>query len=147
MQGGESGIIREGPTAPAPARDHDRRSLGALFLELTKETSALVRAEVTLARLEIEEKLSQMQQGVTSLAAGGLVLFAGLLALITCAILVLSEIWSPWAAALVVGLVVVAIGAGLLAYGRSRVKANRLKPRRLVETLRDTKQFAKEQAS
>ena len=147
MQGVESGIARETTTAPAPVREHDRRGLGGLLLELTKETSALVRAEVTLARLELEGKLHQMQHGVSGLAAGGLVLFAGVLALVACAILALSRIWSPTLAALAVGLVMVAIGAGLLLYGRSRVKARSLAPQRTMAALRSTKQFAKEQAS
>jgi hypothetical protein len=147
---GEGGVVREvreRTAAAAPAREHERRSLGGLLLELTKESSALVRAEVTLARLEIEEKLSEVQHGVSGLAVGGLVTFAGVLTLIACAVLALSSLWPAWQAALVVGLGVFVIGLCLVAYGRSRVKARRLRPRRVMETLRDSKEFVKEQAS
>jgi uncharacterized protein (DUF2062 family) len=75
------------------------------------------------------------------------VAFAGLLTLIACAVLALSQVWEPWAAALFVGLVVCGIGAALLARGKVAFDGDRLKPKRTIASLKETKQFAKEQMS
>jgi hypothetical protein len=144
MQGQET--VRTVEREPVP-REPDRRTLGALFVELTRETSALVRAEVALVRSEMDEKVNELQRGLGGLAAGGAVAFAGALTLIACAVLALSLVWPAWAAALVVGLVVSLAGAGLLVYGRQRVRAQHLRPSRAIESLKDTKEFAKEQVS
>jgi hypothetical protein len=126
---------------------HDPRSLGSLFVELTKETSALLRAEVELAKSEIEEKVEDAQRGVISMASGGAVLFVGVLTLVACLVLALSEVWPPWAAALVVGLVVSGVGAFLLMRGRVAFKASHLKPTRTIASIQSTTAMAKEQMS
>ena len=64
----------------------ERRSLIGLFSDLWRETSALFRAEAELAKAELSEKVSQATAGVTSLAIGGLVAFAGLLVLLDAAV-------------------------------------------------------------
>lgn len=46
------------------------RSLATLFSDLTQETTALLRKEVELAKVEISEKVSQAQSGAVSLATG-----------------------------------------------------------------------------
>jgi hypothetical protein len=141
------GQREEGTSVREAVRAHDGRSLGSLFVELTRETSALVRAEIALARLEIEEKLSQMQEGVGRMAAGGAVVFAGTLTLIACMVLALSIVWPAWLAALVVGAAVTCAGAYLLARGRQQIKQRGLRPERTISSLRDVKAVAKEQVS
>jgi uncharacterized membrane protein YqjE len=128
-----------------PGNGHERathgagRGIGDLFRELTGETTALLRAEVALARSEIGEKVEQAKTGVTSMLAGSVVLFAGILGLMAAAILALSRIWPAWAAALVVGGAVTLIGLVLVLVGRSRVKTGNLTPDRTMESLHATK--------
>lgn len=131
----------------AVGQEPDGRSFGALLLELTKETTALVRGEVALARTEIEEKVAQAERGIISMASGGAVLFAGILTLIACAVLALSLAWPAWVSALVVGLVVTAIGVVLVLTGRKKMSKERLSLHRTMSSLRDTKTFAQEQTS
>ncbi len=53
--------------------------------------------------------------------------------------------WDAWVSALVVGLVVVAIGAILVLRARESLKPANLAPRRTVETLKEDQEWAKEQ--
>ncbi|MCI3952706.1 MAG: hypothetical protein K0R53_2204, partial [Burkholderiales bacterium] len=46
----------------------ERRSLIGLVSDLWRETSALFRAEAELAKVELSEKVSQIQTAIVSLA-------------------------------------------------------------------------------
>lgn len=126
------------------------RSLGSLFSDLTVETTTLVRKEVELAKAEMSQKLDQMQSGLTSLAAGGAVLYAGFLVLLIAAVAALDALldqWWPtqWLAPLIVGLVVVIVGFVLLQKGRSDFKPNNLVPRRTFRSLKRDGDLARSQ--
>jgi len=124
----------------------DDRSLGDLFAELAQETSTLVRQEVALARTELSEKASTIGRNVASLAVGGAVAYAGFLAIVAAVILGLGEAGLPWwLSALLVGLVVVGIGYALVARGRTALQQADLAPRQTVETLKEDREWAKEQ--
>ena len=122
----------------------EARSLSGLFTELTREITSLVRHELALTRAEINEKISQVQSGVMSLAAGAICAFCGLLVLLAAAVIALAYVWPAWLAALAVGLVVGTLGLILLASGRSRLKANSMKPQRTAGTLRHDWKMMKE---
>jgi len=94
----------------------------------------LVRQEVALVKAEFNEKFAHLGQGIGALAAGGLIAFSGWLALLAAAVLGLSQIVEPWLAALIIGVVVLALGAGLLLFGKSRLD---LVPRRSFDSLRE----------
>jgi LPXTG-motif cell wall-anchored protein len=51
----------------------------------------------------------------------------------------------PWLSALIVGLVIVAIGVVLLLRGRESLKPENLAPQRTVETLKEDKAWVQEQ--
>lgn len=126
------------------------RSLGALFSDLTVETTTLVRKEVELAKAEMSQKLDQMQSGLVSLAAGGAVLYAGFLVLLLAAVAALDALldrWWPtqWLAPLIVGLVVVVVGFVLLQKGRKDFKPDNLVPRRTVQSLKRDSDLARSQ--
>ena len=53
----------------------------------------------------------------------------------------------PWLAALIVGIVVIAIGAGLLIFGKSRLAAGALVPRRTLNSLRQDEEWIRKQIS
>ena len=77
-----------------------------------------------------------------ALAGGALIAFSGWLALLASAVLGLSNVVAPWLAALIVGLVVLALGAGLLLFGKSRLD---LVPRRSFQSLREDTVWIREQ--
>ena len=123
----------------------DDRSLGELFAELTKETTALVRQEVQLAKTEMSQKASEAGKDVGFLGVGGAIAYAGLLAIIAGIILALGELIPLWVSALVVGIVVAAIGYFLVRRGLNALKQGALVPEQTIQTLKEDKEWAKEQ--
>jgi len=120
-------------------RGPQTHSIMSLLKRLTDELSVLFRQEMALASAEFSRSMRVFLLGVTSLAAGGAVLFAGLLVLLAAAVLGLSEWLEPWQAALVVGVVVVIVGAIMVMAGRKKLKPEELKPDRTVESLKRDK--------
>jgi hypothetical protein len=128
------------------AQLRDERSLGDLFSDLSRETTTLVRQEVQLAKAELTQSATEAARGIGMLLAGGAVAYAGLLFLLLAIVFGLIQAgWDAWLSALVVGLVVVAIGAILVLRARESLKPANLAPRRTVETLKEDQEWAKEQ--
>ncbi|MDQ2654660.1 MAG: phage holin family protein [Chloroflexota bacterium] len=126
----------------------DDRPLSELFSDLVQETGTLVRQEVQLAKAEVTQSATQAGRAAGFMAAGGLVAYAGLLAIIAGVILWLwRNGMSDWTAALVVGVVVVLIGVVLLMRGRAMLQTENLAPQRTVESLRADTAMVKEQVS
>jgi hypothetical protein len=125
----------------------DDRSLGELFGELAREVTTLMRQEWILARTEMSEKAAHIGKDLGFLALGGAVAYAGFLALVAAAIVGLATAGMAWwLAALLVGVVVAAVGALLVQRGLGALRGEDLAPRRTVETLREDAQWVKEQA-
>ncbi len=123
----------------------DDRSIGELFAELTKETTTLVRQEVQLAKTEMSQKASEAGKDVGFLGAGGALAYAGLLAIIAGIILALGEFIPLWASALLVGLVVAATGYFLMRRGLNALKQVKPVPEQTIQTLKEDKEWAKDQ--
>lgn len=124
----------------------DDRSLGELFADLARESSTLLRQEVQLAKTELGQNASRLGRDAASIAVGGLIAYAGLLAILAAIIIGLAAAGLPWwVSALLVGLIVVGIGYGLIQRGLTALKHQDLAPRRTIETLQDDAQWAKEQ--
>jgi len=126
-------------------QSRDDRSLGELFSELSRQTSTLIRQEVALAKAEMKQKGSEVGKDVGMLAAGGLLAYAGLLALIATVIIILAEFMPWWLSALIVSLVVLAVGGLLVQRGMSALKATNMAPEQTIETLKEDKEWAKKQ--
>jgi len=124
----------------------DERSLGELLGDLARESSTLVRQEISLARTELAEKGAEVGKDLGRLAVGGAIAYAGLLAIIAAVIIGLAAAGVPWwLAALIVGIVVAGVGYALVQQGLTALKQVDLGPRQTVETLREDAQWAKEQ--
>jgi xanthine/uracil permease len=128
------------------AQVRDERSLGDLFSDLSRETTTLVRQEVQLAKAELTQSATEAARGIGMLVAGGAVAYAGLFFVLLAIVYGLIEAgWDAWLSALVVGVVVVAIGAILVLRARESLKPANLAPRRTIETLKEDQEWAKEQ--
>ena len=141
-----SGNGRVGPGVEEP-RGRFGQPVTALLSDLAGETSTLVRQEIALFKAELNEKLSQMGLGAAALVAGGVIAFSGWFALLAAAILGLSYVVAPWLAALIVGVIVIALGAGLALFGKSRLKADALVPHRTLNSLREDQAWIRDQVS
>src|SRR5690348_6596943 len=96
----------------------DDRSLGDLFAELSRETTTLVRQEITLATTEMTQKATRASKDVGFLVVGGAVVYAGALAIVAAIVLILGQAGVPWwLSALIVGVVVAGAGYILIRRG------------------------------
>lgn len=121
-------------TNAAPAHE---KSLGELIGDLTRETTTLVRQEMQLAKAEMTQKAVKVGKDVGMIAAGGFLAYIGALCLTAALVLALANVMPAWAAALLVGLVVV-VGGGLIAWqGLSALKRVDPVPHQTVESLKE----------
>src|SRR5215212_720354 len=128
------------------AQLRDERSLGDLFSDLSRETTTLVRQEVQLAKAELTQSATEAVRGIGMLVAGGAVAYAGLLFVLLAIVFgLIKGGLEPRVSALIVGLVVVAIGAVLVLRARNALKPANLAPQQTVETLKEDAAWAKEQ--
>ena len=126
----------------------DERSLGELFADLASETSALVRQEDELAKTELSEKAARVGRDVAVLAVGGAVVNAGFLAILAALIIGLGQLGLPWwLAALLVGVIVAAVGGFMIRQGLTALKREDLAPRQTIATLKEDAEWVKEQTS
>lgn len=130
--------------------DAAKPSFASLVKELRDETTALLRQEVALAKTEMSEKAAKAGRNAGYLAAGGVLLLAGLICLLTFAAYTLAALldWAgvPDALALclgwlIVGLAVCGIGYGLLKKGIDTFKNFSVVPEKTVQTLQEDKQW------
>jgi len=126
-------------------QQRDERSLGDLFSELANETSTLVRQEFQLAKTEMTQKATSFGKDAGMIGAGGALAYAGLLAVIAAVIIGLGQFIPMWLSALIVGLVVIAVGYVLIQLGLSAIKRIDPTPRQTIDTLKEDAQWAKEQ--
>ena len=124
---------------------NDERSLGELFGDLARDMGVLVRQEVQLATTEMTHKVSRAAQEVGTIVVGGLVAYAGLLAILAAVIVGLAAAgFGWWQAALLVGVIVAVIGGLLVQRGLAALKHADLAPRKTMETLKEDTQWAKD---
>jgi hypothetical protein len=122
------------------------RSLGELFGDLARDMGTLVSQEVTLARTELAETATRVGKDIAVLAAGGLVAYAGLLAIIAAVVFLIADRGVPlWLSALIVGAIVAGIGYVLVQRGITALKQQDLTPRRTIQSIKEDTQWAKEQ--
>jgi hypothetical protein len=126
----------------------DRRtepSLGQLFGDLTRQLSTLIRQEVELARTEVTAKVGSTARDSALIGVGGALVYAAIFPLMAMIVFALIDAGlDPWLAALIVAVIVGAVGIGLIVVGRDRLASADLAPTRTIETIRDDADWAKE---
>jgi len=130
-----------------PVVNVQQRPLGELFSELARETGTLVRQEVQLAKTEMVAKTKVAGGSLAWTALGGVIGFAGALALIAAVILALALVLPLWLSALIVGTVVAGIGATMALHGLNALKHLDPVPRQTIRTLKEDRRWVSEQIS
>ncbi|MBA3335272.1 MAG: phage holin family protein [Acidobacteria bacterium] len=135
----------------------EERSLGDLFSELSKETSTLMRQEVTLAQVELTQKATIVGKQVGSLVVGGAVGYAAVLILLVALVIAFTQLissifgWttmtSAWVAAAIIGLVVGGVAFSLITSALATLKKTDLTPQQTIESLKEDAQWIKNQVS
>jgi divalent metal cation (Fe/Co/Zn/Cd) transporter len=124
--------------------DIQRESFGELLGGLANNSAALVRDEIELAKQEMREKVDVLRSGAVTIAIGGLIAFVALLTLTAAAVAGLAHVMDTALAALLVGVVLAAIGGGIAYSGIGRLKRTNFKPEQTIETLEEDKEWLKQ---
>ena len=123
------------------------RSIGELFSKLSNETSTLIRQEMELARAELTEKGKEAGKGAGLFGGAATVALLGAGAITAGVILLLDLAIAAWLAAILVGLVYVAVAAFLGLKGRDRIQAATPPvPEQTVDTVKEDVEWAKTRA-
>ena len=125
----------------------DNASLGELFSRLTADLSKLVRDEVELAKVEINQTVQSARTAGISIGAAGLLGLMAFVLLSFAAAWGLSELVPEGVAFLIVGGAYGLVALVLLALGRQRLKTAKPVPEQTVETLKEDVAWAKQQMS
>jgi hypothetical protein len=121
------------------AENVDTRSLGQLFIDLSRETATLVRKEVELATTEMTEKLKNAGLDAATIAAGGALAHAGLLVIVVALVVGLSQMGvAPWLSGLLVGLLTIGAGYLLVSRGLANLRRTHVAPTNAIETMKET---------
>jgi uncharacterized membrane protein YqjE len=103
-------------------RTDDDRSVGELVNQLSQQTSSLIRQELRLAQTELQEKGKRLGTGAGMFGGAGLVALYGVGALVAAAIIGIGTLLEPWIAAVIVGVVLLAVAGVLALTGRKQVE-------------------------
>jgi uncharacterized membrane protein YqjE len=103
-------------------RTDDDRSVGDLVNQLSQQTSTLIRQELLLAQTELQEKGKRLGTGAGMFGGAGLVALYGVGALVAAAIIGIGTFLEPWLAAVIVGVVLLAVAGILALLGRKQVE-------------------------
>jgi len=123
------------------------RPVGDLVQQLSQQTAELVRQEMRLAQVELQEKGKRAGIGAGMFGGAGLVTLYGVGALIAAAILLIGTALEPWLAAVIVGVVLLAAAGVLALLGRKQVDgATPPKPERAMESVQRDVEHVKESA-
>lgn len=126
----------------------DQRGLGTLLKELAEGSGALIRQEVQLARIEAGTMLRQVGVGTACVAVGGVLALIGTLAFISGLIMLAGDQWLRdryWLAALLVTLIAGVMAAWYAKRGLALLSPKQLAPDQTVATLKEDKEWLKQQ--
>lgn len=121
--------------------------VGELVKQLTEQTKTLVKQEMRLAQVELQEKGKKVGVGAGLFGAGGLVGFFGGALLIAAVVLALDTALPAWLAALTVAVALLA-GAGIAALlGKKQIeKATPPAPEAAMESVKQDVDTVKQAA-
>jgi membrane protein len=100
----------------------DDQSVGELVQQLSQQTAALVRQEMRLATVELQQKGKKAGIGAGMFGGAGVVALYGGGALIAAAVLGIATFLEPWIAAVIVGVVLLAVAGILALTGKKQVE-------------------------
>ena len=118
--------------------------LGTILGNVADDFQELIRGEIKLARAELDQKLHRVIIAAIFLLGGALLAFAGLVVFLQGIAAALALILSTWAASLIIGVLIVAIGGIFAWLGLGRLSLKTLTPDRMTASLRKDAHIVKE---
>lgn len=125
-------------------RQGGSHSLGELLGSVATDIGDLVRGEVRLARAELDQKLDRVILAAIWLIGGALVAFAGLVVILQGVAALLALVLPTWVASLIVGALIVGVGALFARSGLAMLSLKTLTPDRTASSLQKDVAVVKE---
>lgn len=132
-----------GTPAPAASREHAAESIADLIRNLATDLSTLFGKEISLAKSEVRESVSEVKTAVGAMAMGAAIAMAGLVVLLMSAVYGLSNLVDPWLAALIVGALALLVGYLMVSGAKKKMSANTVMPDRTVDAVTKDKETVK----
>ena len=129
-----SGSRHEGP----------QHSLGEIIGGLATDIQDLVRGEIALARSELDQKFERVTVAAIWLIGGALFAFAGLVVFAEGIAAALALVLPTWAAALIIGVAIIIVGALVARSGLAMLSLKSLTPDRTAASLQKDARVVKE---
>lgn len=130
-------------TPPTDPRDPRDKTIGELVLDVSEQTSRLIRDEIELAKSEVSEKVNQLIRGSAVAIVAGVFAFFALILFMHAFAWFLGDVLfgnNIWLGYLVAGFVFVLIGAGAGYYAyRNFQKASPPIPSQAIEEAKLTR--------
>jgi Putative Actinobacterial Holin-X, holin superfamily III len=126
------------------SRPEGLHGLGELLGNVATDIQDLVRGEVRLARSELDQKLDRVIMAAVWLLGGALLAFAGLVVVLEGGAAALATVLPQWAASVIVGVVIVIVGALFARSGLAMLSLKTLTPDRTIASLEKDVRVAKE---
>lgn len=124
------------------------RSIGDLLGDLLQQALTLIRQEVQLARTEVSERASALVSDAVWMGAGVLLLHTALVTAVAAIVLALGQAGMSFpAAAALVTAVLVAAGGVIIQSRVSAIRRRRTVPSQTVDSIKETGQWLRDQAS
>jgi uncharacterized membrane protein YqjE len=143
----EGGTAMAEQVSQQPAEDLRDRPIGELVQQMSEQVSRLVREELRLAQLELAQKGKRAGIGVGLFGGSGLLSLYGLAAIIAGVALLLALVLPPWAAALIVGGVLLAMAGVAALLGKRQVsQATPPTPQQTIDSVKTDVEVVKERA-
>jgi hypothetical protein len=124
-----------------------RMSLRELVGGVAEDACDLVRGEVALARAEMEQKVDRVTAGVVSLFGAMMLAYSGLIIVLIAAAQALTRVVPDWASSLMVGAIVLLIGAILAGMARKALSPSGMVPRLTMRNIEADARMIKEHAA
>lgn len=139
-------ISHNGPLGNGHDRiDHDSdvRELPTrdLLSTLFEQGKVLFKEEVRLAKTEVRTEVKKVTASAGAVGGGALLLLTGWLVFSAFLVVLLDLALPLWAAALIVSVLFLGVGAALAMAGIKKIKNANLKPTETIETLREDKEW------
>lgn len=132
-------------SSDVPREELREASIGDLVKRLTEDAGNLVRQEFALAKTEMTEKGKELGKGAGILGGAAVLALLAAGVLTAFLVLVLDEFMPTWLAALIVGLVYLAIAAFLAKRGQKTLQQAKPVPEQTIETVKEDVEWLKNQ--
>lgn len=111
-----------------------RQTVTKLGEDFLRDLRSLFTQQSRLLQQELKEKAQVVKTSSMTVSIGAALLLIALQTFVAAAVFGLAMVMPWWGSALLVGLIVLALGAAMVGMGAKRMDADHLKPKKSLET-------------